>query len=776
MSPANPSAKPIQQVLDLLDNVRPSGNGWTALCPAHGDRNNSLSAGQGKDGRVLIYCHAGCDAPDILAALGLEFNDLFARNQATERRRSSQMPETKVEAVYSYCDEADRLLYQVVRYPGKVFRQRRPGLDGNFIYDLKGVRRVLYNLREVLTATHVVVAEGEKDANRVKEALPYFKKREGVRWAVTTCPGGAENWRAEYAPYFKGKCAFILPDNDKAGRKFGQGVARSVSAFARRVKIVELPDLPEKGDVSDYLDDHYARDLQGELRKAPLYKGTNSYIAESDRNSFNLQSLRDCFDAREEEQQWLVEGFLPAGGMSVISAKPKVGKSTIARQLALNVATGKAFLGRETQQGEVIYFALEEKWQEVTNHFRDLGATGNEPIRIHCGSAPIAAMEEARVLLQQQQPALLIIDPLFKFARVKDGNDYAQMTAALEPILALARETGTHIFCVHHSGKGERADPTDAILGSTAIFGNVDTAVMLAKYDGYRTISSCQRYGEDVPETVLEFNPDRRAVKLGASRDQAEQDSREQQILKFLESRPGALEADILTGVVGRRKNKVSDLRNLVGTRVQRQGKGWKADPYRYFAVSRSRRDSDSIAGTRTQNSSQDITSKGKIVVPEAEEISGNKNRAGNLVVPASAPRPLGRSLPKVGSMKPARAVRTRETKRKRSKWADIIPTPTTQEAPILEREQQSRQMRKIAETGERLLVPKLTGTSRNNNYLAKARGSGSSRLLGGNSEFRVAFPSAFEEQVAILEVDGGLTRAEAERSVRASMRKRPVN
>jgi hypothetical protein len=84
--------------------------------------------------------------------------------------------------------------------------------------------------------------------------------------------------------------------------------------------------------------------------------------------------------------------------------------------------------------------------------------------------------------------------------------------------------------------------------------------------------------------------------------------------------------------------------------------------------------------------------------------------------------------------------------------------------------------MRKIAETGERLLVPKLTGTSRNNNYLAKARGSGSSRLLGGNSEFRVAFPSAFEEQVAILEVDGGLTRAEAERSVRASMRKRPVN
>jgi 5S rRNA maturation endonuclease (ribonuclease M5) len=535
------------------------------------------------------------------------------------------MPGTKPEAVYDYTDERGELLFQVLRYEPKDFRVRRPGPDGEWIWDLNGARKLLYNLPEVLIATHIVVVEGEKDAERVRKALRGFGKREGVQWAVTTVAGGARGWRSGYAPYFAGKCVFILPDADEAGETFGQDVARSVSGLARRVKIVELPDLPEKGDVSDYLEDHNAEELQQELGKARLYKQPNPSAAGVASNSFTLQSLRDYFDSPQEEQPWLVEGRLPAGGMSVMTAKPKIGKSTLARQLALDVSTGEPFLERETQQGAVLYFALEEKRQEVTNHFRDLGATGDEPIHIHCGSAPLAALEEARTLLRQYRPALLVVDPLFKFTRVKDGNDYAGMTAALEPILALARETGTHILVVHHSGKGERADPTDAILGSTAIFGNVDTAIMLAKHDSYRTISTSQRYGEDLPETVLDFDPDRRAVTLGASRDQAEQEKREQQILAFLESHPGALEADILEGVVGRRQNKVSALRSLVGTRIVRRGKGGKADPYRYSCSE----DSDTVAGTRNQNSPNDPKKQGKIVVPVVpygKETPGNKN------------------------------------------------------------------------------------------------------------------------------------------------------
>jgi|ERR1039458_8612939 DNA primase len=87
MSPANTSTKPIQQVLDLLEKVRASGEGWSALCPAHDDRNNSLSIREGDDGRILLKCHAGCDVNDILEALGLDLQNLFVRTRTKQRKK-----------------------------------------------------------------------------------------------------------------------------------------------------------------------------------------------------------------------------------------------------------------------------------------------------------------------------------------------------------------------------------------------------------------------------------------------------------------------------------------------------------------------------------------------------------------------------------------------------------------------------------------------------------------------------------------------------------------
>lgn len=71
---APPAAR---RVLDALENVKRSGSGWTARCPVHDDRRSSLSVGVGQDGRVLLYCHAGCAWLDILGALRLETRDLF---------------------------------------------------------------------------------------------------------------------------------------------------------------------------------------------------------------------------------------------------------------------------------------------------------------------------------------------------------------------------------------------------------------------------------------------------------------------------------------------------------------------------------------------------------------------------------------------------------------------------------------------------------------------------------------------------------------------------
>ena len=78
---STPISAPVKGILDRLQNVRPNGNGRTALCPAHDDRNNSLSVGEGSDGRVLLKCFAGCDASEIVTALGLEMRDLFPRDR-----------------------------------------------------------------------------------------------------------------------------------------------------------------------------------------------------------------------------------------------------------------------------------------------------------------------------------------------------------------------------------------------------------------------------------------------------------------------------------------------------------------------------------------------------------------------------------------------------------------------------------------------------------------------------------------------------------------------
>jgi putative DNA primase/helicase len=77
MRRAEKPAGPVRRILQLLENVRCCGSGWSSWCPAHDDHNSSLSVGEGGDGRALIFCHAGCDVADIVAALGLEVSDLF---------------------------------------------------------------------------------------------------------------------------------------------------------------------------------------------------------------------------------------------------------------------------------------------------------------------------------------------------------------------------------------------------------------------------------------------------------------------------------------------------------------------------------------------------------------------------------------------------------------------------------------------------------------------------------------------------------------------------
>jgi hypothetical protein len=182
--------------------------------------------------------------------------------------------------IYDYRDEQSGLLFQVLRLLGHKFFQRRPDGNGGWINKITGIRRVLYKLPELLAAAAdsiVFVCEGEKDVDALR----------ALGLVATTNPGGAGKWREAFNECLRGRHVVVLPDNDPQatdkdgkpkfhadgrpvlpGQDHAAEVASNLHGIAASVKVLMLPDLPEKGDVSDWLaNGGTADELQGSLAK-----------------------------------------------------------------------------------------------------------------------------------------------------------------------------------------------------------------------------------------------------------------------------------------------------------------------------------------------------------------------------------------------------------------------------------------------------------------------------------------------------------------------------
>ncbi|MEJ7765298.1 MAG: hypothetical protein WKF86_07370, partial [Acidimicrobiales bacterium] len=203
--------------------VRQAGAGWSAKCPAHQDRNASLSIGLGRNGGVLVKCHAGCDIKDVVAAAGLSMADLAPEAPPRQERRRQV-------GTFAYTDEASEVLYEVVKFDPKNFRQRHPDGNGGWTWNMNGCRRVVYRLPELLAGVaagrRVFIAEGEKDCDALARA-----------GEVATCgPMGAGKWGqvSELATE-----VLAGADKDKAGRDHAAEVVASLTPVAASVVVVE---------------------------------------------------------------------------------------------------------------------------------------------------------------------------------------------------------------------------------------------------------------------------------------------------------------------------------------------------------------------------------------------------------------------------------------------------------------------------------------------------------------------------------------------------------
>jgi putative DNA primase/helicase len=245
------------RVMSLLKGVSRAGNSRVlALCPAHADTNPSLSVSQGRDGRALVYCFAGCPTDSIVRALGLTMADLFCHNQHDSVNRSLPAPSPHLTArkskprkvvggprrkvaTYDYLNRMGDWCYAIDRWEGA-------GKEKSFSIRPKGIPkedRILYRLNELSDADDpVLIPEGEGKAD-VLVSLGY---------TATACPFGADSWLSQYAISLRGRDVVVWPDKDDAGTKFAQNVVNSLRSVSKSVNVVTPPEwLCEGGDVID---------------------------------------------------------------------------------------------------------------------------------------------------------------------------------------------------------------------------------------------------------------------------------------------------------------------------------------------------------------------------------------------------------------------------------------------------------------------------------------------------------------------------------------------
>ncbi len=255
-----PLATGVEDRLRELLGIIPGGTSqtsqtqWEARCPAHDDRTASLCIGRLGSGGIGVCCQAGCSTESVMAVLNLPMSHL----QPPRVSQHGTQPTGTIVATYDYRDTDGTLLFQVCRFEPKDFRQRKPNGSGGWDWSVKGIKQVPYRLPELLAADAeqvVLIVEGEKDADRLRSlGLVATCNSGGAAKANPKSPKPRCKWtRKSHAEYLSGRNVCIIADNDQAGRDHANGVANSLSGIARSIKILSLPNLPEKGDASDWL-------------------------------------------------------------------------------------------------------------------------------------------------------------------------------------------------------------------------------------------------------------------------------------------------------------------------------------------------------------------------------------------------------------------------------------------------------------------------------------------------------------------------------------------
>jgi hypothetical protein len=456
----------------------------------HGSLSVDLTAGVWSDHEAktgggvldLVKREIGLEGQAAIEWLNAEVNAGFEDRPAPGAKADNVHPMKRIVAEYDYRDETGALVFQTVRFEPKGFSQRRPDPDakGGWAWSVRGVRQVPYRLAEVLRAARagetIYVVEGEKDADALA--------REGL---CATCNAmGAGKWPKELSEHFAGADVVILPDNDHAGATHAGIVAGALKGVAKSVRVLELPDLGPKQDVSDWLNAGGDGFQLVELTVAcPLWR------PEPPQSRFGAV-LWSGIDSAQGRRDWLVEDLIFCGDSGLNYGASQSGKSFLQVDMGLAIARGVPFLGKRTLKGCVVYQAGEgglgllSRLKAYRKHY-DIAADDPMPfallprkVDLYGRDSPdpddFVAEVQAWAAYWSDPVRLVVIDTFSTASPGANENASEDVSRVLACIERIQREVGCAVIAVHHKNAGGEKP-----RGHTSLYANADTALEVTR-------------------------------------------------------------------------------------------------------------------------------------------------------------------------------------------------------------------------------------------------------------------------------------------------------
>ena len=538
------SDRPIDRVLGALDGVGRHSGYFKALCPGHADQNTpSLSVTEKEDGAVLVHCFVCKDQERVLRALeerGVRRSDLFGGTDEGPNPNGSKKAKRRMclTKAYDYKTPDGKFIkHHALRFTpppegeahhsdclgdhvnssrkDKDFLQARPNDNGGYVYGLDGVQPTLYDLGDAMRASlggqMVVWVEGEKDADNGRERL-------GL--TTTTCPMGAKHWKPHYASFLTGAHVVVVADNDGPGREHAEKVARELLPFAASVKILKLPGVPEKGDLSDWIEAGGTREQFDRLvSETPQFFLPTIESEFGEKAFLPVKSLREVVAEAEETPDFIVKDLLKKGELTDLSGLAKYsGKTTFIMHALKAVRDGDLFLGEPTKEARILYLTEQgNNFKEaIENAALDLDDDGFVVVqhRDVRGEEWEELIEKAIKLCEKDGRDVLVVDTFAAFTKLigSEENNAGDIRERMEPLKKAAQSHDLAVLIVRHAGKDGKG------RGSSQFEAEVDIVATLKRPEGnhaetVRQLETIGRYGATKLNIEL---TDRGYVPLGS--------------------------------------------------------------------------------------------------------------------------------------------------------------------------------------------------------------------------------------------------------------------